>query len=238
MHFFAKMHSFVFRTGDSYTAANKHHGTFSLVQRSYSCSNKFLLRHSDRQLTQLACMIFHHARLHVMCYIYKHRARTTAFGHLKSQAHGLCQFFRLIDQKILLGNRHSNTGNIYLLEGIMTDHAAFYLSGNSHYRNRIKKCICQTCYEIRRTGTGGSTAHANLAAGTCIAISSVRCSLFMRCQYMLNIFYITQRVVKRQYSTTGITKNCRNAFFLKAFHHNFSTSKLHSVILLSYASSA
>ena len=89
VHFFTQMHCLVFRTGNCYTAANKHHRAFSLVQRSYSCSNKLLLRHSNRQLAQLARMIFHHARLHVVRHIYKHRAGTSAFCHLKSQTYRL-----------------------------------------------------------------------------------------------------------------------------------------------------
>ena len=89
VHFFTQMHCLVFRTGNCYTAANKHHRALCLVQRSHSCSNKLLLRHSDRQLAQLARMIFHHARLHVMRHVYKHRAGTSAFRHLKSQTYRL-----------------------------------------------------------------------------------------------------------------------------------------------------
>ena len=207
MHFFANMHCLIFGTADSYATAHKHYRAFGFIQSRNSLLHQFFIRHHSRQLTHLCRAILHHSGLHIMRYIHKHRTGTSAFGNLEGQAHSLRQLLRLIDQKILLSNRHGNTGDIYLLKSIMTNHTAFYLTGNSYYRNRIQKSICQSCYQIGGTGAGCSTANTNLTAGTRKAICRMHSALLMGCQNMLNACS-AQSIIERQYSAAGITKNC------------------------------
>ena len=184
MHFFANMHCLIFGTADSYAAAHKHYRAFGFIQSRNSLLHKFFIRHHSRQLTHLCRAILHHSGLHIMRYIHKHRTGTSAFGNLEGQAHSLRQLLRLIDQKILLGNRHGNAGDIYLL-----------------------KSICQSCYQIGGTGARCSTANTNLTTGTRKAVCRMHSALLMGCQNMLNACS-AQSIIERQYSAAGITKNC------------------------------
>ena len=79
----------------------------------------------------------------------------------------------------MLGNRHGDTADIGLLEGIGTQKVTAHLAGDGDDGNGVQVGIGKRRNQVGRTGTGGSDAHTHLSGCLRIALGGVAGALFM-----------------------------------------------------------
>ena len=113
--------------------------------------------------------------------IYQYRAGTAALSNMKCLTDGIRKNFYILYNISMLGNRHGHTGNVHLLERILSKQRKIYIGSNCYHRNGIHICGSNTRYQIGSTGAAGSHTYANLTGGTCISVSSMGGSLLMGC---------------------------------------------------------
>ena len=72
--------------------------------------------------------------LGIFGYVDQDRSRPPGAGDVEGFAHGVSDIARIGDQVIMFGDRQGNTGDIRLLEGIVTYIMAGDLTGDTHKR--------------------------------------------------------------------------------------------------------
>ena len=99
------------------------------------------------------------------------------------------------------------------------------LSSYTNQRSTVNLSIRQTCNEISGSGTGCSQDYSYSTRNPCITLGSVDGTLFMPCQYMLDLItVIVQCVIDRHNSTTWITENIFCILGNQRFHYNICSS--------------
>ena len=143
------------------------------------------------------------------------------------------QIFNTVDKKVVLGNRHCNTSDIYFLKGISTNQAICYIRCNGNHRNTVHKRSCNSRHQIGCSGTACGKHHAGFSRRSCISVCRMCCSLFMGCQHVPNSVLIgIQCVINVQRSASGISKNGVHALFQQNFHDHLRSCHLHVAVPL------
>ena len=128
----------------------------------------------------------------------------------------------------MLGDRPGNTDEISLLKGIISNQAGWDLAGNDNHWNRIHMSIGNSGNRVGCPGATGCDGDTDLAGRTRVTISSVYGRLFMTSQDVLD-GRPHQVIININDRTTGIAKNCINAFLNQALQKNFRTSQFHFI---------
>ena len=76
--------------------------------------------------------------------------------------------------KMCIRDRHYDTGNINLLEGISSKKWFSYVRGDCHHRNRIHVCGRNTCNQICGPRAGGCQTYSDFSRSTGITICGMR----------------------------------------------------------------
>ncbi len=89
-------------------------------------------------------------RRHILGNIHQHRPRTPCLGNGKGPADHLRQLRHILNNKIILRNRHGHAGNINLLEAVLSQKAGAHIAGNCNHRNRVHIGCRNPRNQIRR----------------------------------------------------------------------------------------
>ena len=141
----------------------------------------------QRLLVFILCLI----GCYILGHINKHRTGPSAFCNVKGSPNSRSQFFHILNNIIMLCNRHGNSGNIYLLKGISSQQGLSYISRNGNHRNRIHIGRCNSRNQVGRTRSGGCHTYAYLSRSTGISVRRMGSSLLMGGQnmgYLIAVF--------------------------------------------------
>ena len=76
--------------------------------------------------------------------INENRALSAVVCDKESAADGLSQLTNVLYDKVVLGNGHGDACDIHLLEGVKTQQACADISCDSHHRNAVHVCGCDS----------------------------------------------------------------------------------------------
>ncbi len=76
-----------------------------------------------RSISADSVLIFALSRSHILGNIHQNRAGPAVLGDGRSPADDLCQPVHILDNKVILGNRHGNTRNVDFLEAVFSQKA-------------------------------------------------------------------------------------------------------------------
>src|SRR6266849_1154855 len=157
------------------------------------------------------------------------RARAARVGDQEGFAHGAGDVLGARDDNIVLGDRHSDAGDVDFLEGIGAEQLAADLAGDANDRRRVEHGGGNAGDHVGGAGTGGGHGNADSPAGARVAIGHVRSALLMAHQNVVQLGF-AERVVYREDCSAGIAKDVANAELGQRFAKNFRTSELHDVL--------
>ena len=155
-----------------------------------------------------------------------HRARTATAGNIERTTDGPRNILRMAYLIRPLADRLCHTHEVNLLEGIGTQSTNSHLSGNHHYRRRVKHGIGHACQRIRGTRTTGHQGHTHLATDAGIALSGMDSTLLMTHQNVVETLLLAsriveQRIVGRHNAAAGVAENGLYPFCLQRPHQRF-----------------
>ena len=135
--------------------------------------------------------------------------------------HRMGQLPHILDDKVVLGNGHGDTGNIHLLEGIPAQQGDRHVASNRHHRDGIHVGRGQTRHQVCGAGAGGGDAHSHLARGSGVAVRGMGGTLLMGGQHMGDaVLVFVKGVVKIEHRAAGIAENRIHPLFQQALHQN------------------
>ena len=115
----------------------------------------------------------------ILCDINKHRTRTSFLCNLECTTNCISQFIDILYDEIMLCDRHCNTSDIDLLEGISSQKWNSNVTCNCNNRNRIHVSCCNSRYQIGSTWARCGHADTYLSGCPCIAVCCMRRALLM-----------------------------------------------------------
>jgi hypothetical protein len=95
----------------------------------------------------------------------------------------------------MLGNGLRDTGNVYLLEGVLANKRSGYLTGDGYHGRGIEVSIGNPGYQVGSPRARGSHAYSYLARSSGIAISGMGSALFMSYQNMAKLGVLRQGII-------------------------------------------
>ncbi len=129
----------------------------------------------------------------------------------------------------MLGDRHSDAGDVDFLKCIGAEEFAADLSGNADHWRRIKHGGGNAGDHVGGTRAGSRDGHTHATGGTGVAIGHVRSALFVAHQNVMELG-LSDRVVDWKNRATWVTENVADTQVLERFAEDLRTSELHSVL--------
>ncbi len=174
------------------TAAHKDHGLLCLADQGccllqISVSDTCGIRKNHiRNLLNVLCLV----GSRILGNIHQNRARTAALCNAECTAHDFCQVSCIFNNEVMFGDRHGNTGNIYLLETVFSKKGSSYVTGNCYQRNGIHVSSCNTGNQIGGTRAGSGDTYAYLSGCSCISVCCMGCALLVRGQHVSDLITV------------------------------------------------
>ena len=173
-------------TGKDRTTTDKDHRLFrfsdQFERRIHGlCCNMI---HVRKNLLRFYRIIFAHIGRNILGNIHENRTRTAALCNLKGLAQRICQLCNIFDDRTVLGDRDRHTGDIDLLEGILTQKRHTNVGSDRYNRDGIHIGCGDTGNQIGSTGAGSSHTDANLSCGTGITVRCMGSTLLMGSQHV------------------------------------------------------
>ena len=159
-----------------------------------------------------------------------HQYRTFAPGisYLERKADSVRKLIYGLNYEIMLGDRHCNASDIYLLEGVKTKQTAGNIAGYSDQRHGVHVRCGNASDEVSRARSGGRDNDARSSGGTRVAVRRVTCSLFMAGDDVLYfVAVLVQTVINIENSSSRITENGIRSLFEQTFNYNIRSAQLH-----------
>ena len=171
-------------------------------------------------------LIVGHRRRHILRDIDQHRPRTTAPRNPKSAAQHACELPHIFDNEVVLGNRHADTGDVDLLERVLSEDWIGNITGDCDNRRRVHVGARNAGDQVRRAGAAGREAHADFAARARITVGRVCGALLVTGQHMVNFIPVLVKcIINIQNRAARITEDGIDALFLEAGDYNFRTAQ-------------
>lgn len=95
----------------------------------------------------------------------------------------------------MLGDRHGNTDDIRLLEGVRADKRGAHLAGDGHHGNGVHLGVHEGGHQVGCAGAGGGDTHADLAGRHGVAFRRMPCSLLMAHEDVPHLGGVEKRIV-------------------------------------------
>ena len=122
MYFFHELQKFLAGIRCNRTTTYKDHGLLCFPDQG-CCLLQVCIRNTCsirkdhiRNFLNILCLI----GSRVLGNIHQNRTRTATLCNTECTAHHFCQISCVFDDKVMLGDRHGNTGNVYLLEAVFS----------------------------------------------------------------------------------------------------------------------
>ena len=118
---------------------------------------------------------------------------------------------------VMLCNRHCNTLNIRLLEGVLADERTTYLTSNGYHRYGVHISSHNPCYEVGCTRTGRSKTYTYFTRYACISVCCMCCTLFMTNEIMFNFREAINFIINWNYCATWVAEHISYAKAMQCF---------------------
>ena len=151
------------------------------------------------------------------------RAGTTASGDVEGFGEDAGQVVRVADQVVVLGHRQRDAVDVDLLERVLADQRGRHVARDGHHRHAVELGRADARDEVRRAGTGGAHAHADLARGAGEAVGSVRAALLVPDEDVADLRVVPQDVVQGQDHAAGIAEEGRGPLADQGFADHVGT---------------
>ena len=102
------------------------------------------------------------------------------------------------DQVVVLRHRQRDAGDVDLLERVLADERPGDVAGDRDHRHRVQLRGGDAGDEVGGTGAAGAHAHADLAAGTGVAVGRVGAALLVPDEDVPDLGVVAEDVVDRQ----------------------------------------
>ena len=124
--------------------------------------------------------IVRHCACNILGNIHKDRSGPAGRGDPESFADRVGQVLDILYDVSVLCYRHGDTRDINLLERILSQKRQGYVAGDRNERDTVHICGCNTGNEIGRAGTAGRQTDSDFTGCSCIAVSGMGSTLFVR----------------------------------------------------------
>ena len=111
--------------------------------------------------------------------INKYRARTSGSGNIERFFDDTTEVFTITDSNAIFSDASSDSNDIYLLEGIVTNKMSCNLSSKAYKWNAVIICSSKSGYKIGSTWTTGNQTDTNFSCCSCIGICFMYQCLFV-----------------------------------------------------------
>ena len=112
----------------------------------------------------------------------------------------------LVDDDVVLGDRHGDAGDVDFLKGVGAEHFAADLAGDADDRRRIEHGGGDAGDHVGCAGAGGGHGDADSARGARVAVGHVRGALFVADEDVVELGF-AQRVVDGKNRAARIAEN-------------------------------
>ncbi len=116
---------------------------------------------------------------HILGNIDEHWARSAGTCNIECLLHNPPEICGILDEVVVLGDRHSDAGDVGFLEGVISQQVCRDLPGQCDYRYRIHIGCGDTGDEVACAGAGCCEAYPYTTTRTCIPVRGMRCCLFV-----------------------------------------------------------
>ena len=173
-----------------------------------------------------------HLRLSILGNAHDHRTRTSRLCYSECLCKHRCYLVRARHLIIPLGDRQSNADDIRFLERGRTQSFLLDLSRYAYDRSGVHHRISNTGHKIGCTRACCSHTHADLAGTARIAFRRMDCSLLMPDKYMIySTLTLIKFIIERHDTTTRISEDGVNSFFLEGLDYCLSAIDFHILVL-------
>ena len=149
------------------------------------------------------------------------RAGTAGCRDTECTADGVRQLLHVAHNKVMLGDRHGDTGDIHLLERVAPDQAGTDVAGDGNHRDGIHVSCGNARDQVGRPRAGSRQAYADPAGRAGIAVRRVGGTLLMGCQNMSNaVAVLVKRIIDIEDCAARVAENRINALLDQCLHQN------------------
>ncbi len=134
----------------------------------------------------------------VLGHVDQHRAGAAGRGDVERLGDRARDLGGVGDQEVVLRDRHRDAADVGLLEGVGADRRAGDLAGDRDHRDRVHVGVRDRRDEVRRAGTAGRHADADLAGRRGVALGGVARALLVPDQDVPDLDRVVERVVRRE----------------------------------------
>src|SRR5579871_5716717 len=122
--------------------------------------------------------------LGVLGHVNEDRARPAGGSDVERLLEHVGQLLDVLDQIIMLGDRHGDAGNVSLLEGVFAQYGAGDLAGDGDEGRAVHHRVRDGRDEVGRARPAGADADADPAGGAGVAFGGVPCALLVAAQHV------------------------------------------------------
>ena len=134
-----------------------------------------------------------------------HWARSTAARKVEGLRNRVRNLIGGAHQVVVLRHRQRNAGDVDLLEGVLTDQRIRNIARDEDNGDGVEHGGTDAGDEVGGTRARGAEADAHLARGAGVAVSGVRCGLFMTDQDVTKLGVVNEHVVEREDDAARVT---------------------------------
>ena len=124
----------------------------------------------------------------------------------------------------MLGDRHGDSVDIDLLEGILAQQGKGHVAGDGNDRNTVHIGSCDSGHQVGGSGAAGRHADADFSGRPGVSVGGVGSALLVGCQIVMDFVSVfVKSVIYIQDRTAGIAEHCVNTLFKQALNDDIRT---------------
>ena len=163
----------------------------------------------------------------------EHRAGPPLLGDLEGKTHRGGEVGYILDDEVVLGDRHRDPGDIDLLEAVLAQKREDDVAGEGHERHTIHVGGGDAGHQVRRPGAAGGDADTDLAGRACIPIGGVGCPLFVAGEDVADpVAILVEGFIERQHRPSGKAEDRIDTLLHQTLYDDLCSTDLHHSLLL------
>ena len=157
----------------------------------------------------------------------EHRAGPAGGGYGEGLPDDVRDSVRVPDQIGGLGDGHGDSGDVHLLERVLTQDVLRDVAGDEHYGGGVVIGGGDAGGQVGGPGAGGGKAYAHLAGGAGIAVGCVGRALLVGGQIVIDLtFIIVELIIEIENGAAGIAEDGIHLLFQQTLHDSLCRANL------------
>ena len=157
----------------------------------------------------------------------EHGALSARARDIEGFAHGGGEVADILDDIVVLGDRHGDTGDVHFLKAVSAEVRHRDVAGDGDEGNGIHVRRRDARNEVGRPRPAGRDAHARLSRRARVAVCCVRGALFVRREDVAEGAVAVDGIVNIEHAPARIAENGADALFLQTTYEYFRAADLH-----------